>query len=205
MSVTRGRLHWVGCEAPGEFDVAKVFLSYSSRDRELASIIAARLEQAGISVWWDRALLGGDEFRSAILAQLRASSYVVVLWTTHSVRSQWVQDEADEAKSAGRLIPLIHADIQISDVELGFRQLHMLETSDIETLIETVEKKDAAGNIGSLVARKKQGLFLKVMKNPLLYIALSSTLLLYIIFPGFLLGLALGLGFILLLLLWASS
>ena len=185
--------------------MADAFLSYSSRDREIAAIIAHQLEKAGISVWWDRRLVGGDEFRNEILTQLRASRYVVVIWTANSVRSQWVADEADEAKSVRRLIPMVHAGTERSDVPLGFRDLHMISAGDTESLIAAMKGKLDAEDIATLCAKQKPGALRNVLRNPLLYVALSGALLLYIVFPGFLLGILIGICFVLFLLVWISS
>ena len=47
-----------------------VFLSYVTEDRDIADRISRGLEDAGLSVWWDRHLEGGAEFGPEIERQL---------------------------------------------------------------------------------------------------------------------------------------
>ena len=61
--------------------MADVFLSYSRQDLRRAKPIIAALERAGLSVWWDRQLVGGSEFSKEIRGELDAASVVVALWS----------------------------------------------------------------------------------------------------------------------------
>ena len=76
-----------------------VFLSYA---RGIASVcvLAHALESDGWSVWWDRKLVAGEAFDETIERQLAAADSVVVLWSEHSIRSEWVKNEAAAASSA---------------------------------------------------------------------------------------------------------
>lgn len=185
--------------------MGKIFISYSSPDRELAQHIAKLLEDAGHLVWWDAELLGGDEFRAEIANKLRESTHVIVIWTANSVRSTWVQDEAEEAKEAGRLIPVLHPDIKRSDVPLGFRHLHFIPLHEADMIVKSIRSEGDAMSIGSLTAKPKIGYFWKVVKNPILYVALTTALLAYVIFPGFLAGILLGLLVALLFVAWIAN
>ena len=74
--------------------MASIFLSYVHEDLERAASLAARLEQAGHSVWWDRHIKGGREFSGEIETALAAADKIVVLWSERSIHSAWVRDEA---------------------------------------------------------------------------------------------------------------
>lgn len=39
-----------------------LFISYARADRDLAERLANELTSRGLLVWWDRQLLGGDDF-----------------------------------------------------------------------------------------------------------------------------------------------
>src|SRR5438105_5820435 len=78
--------------------MASVFLSYDHEDAERAAPIAAALEKAGHSVWWDRHIHGGAEYNSEIENAVERADVVVVLWSERSVRSAWVRDEAAEGR-----------------------------------------------------------------------------------------------------------
>jgi len=103
--------------------VADVFISYVSQDRAIAAHMARGLEASGLSVWWDRHIRGGAEFSLEIELELDAASVVVVLWSAGSRNSQWVRDEAAEARDKGKLIPLRLDEMQ---PPLGFRQVQSL-------------------------------------------------------------------------------
>ncbi len=104
-----------------------VFLSYAREDRRTAQVLATALVESGASVWWDRQLAGGQDFANVIAAQLAAARLVLVLWSSASVVSGFVRDEAAHARDAGKLLPL-----RIEDVRppLGFGTIHTLDLMD---------------------------------------------------------------------------
>ena len=106
--------------------MARVFLSYAREDLKRAKNVASALEKAGHSVWWDRQLVGGSEYSTAIDAALSDADAVVVLWSKTSVASPWVRDEAAKGRDTGRLVP---ASLDGSEPPLGFRQFHTIELS----------------------------------------------------------------------------
>jgi len=104
----------------------KVFLSYAHADRESISRLAAALEAMGCSVWWDHLIDGGSEFAAAIEQGLKEAERVVVAWSRHSIQSHWVRDEAEYARTEGKLVP-----ISLDGVlpPMGFRQVQSLDFS----------------------------------------------------------------------------
>jgi adenylate cyclase len=104
--------------------VADVFVSYVSADRAIAEKISRGLEEAGLSVWWDRHLQGGVDFGPEIERQLDAAKAVVVLWSVASRESKWVRDEAQQARDDNKLIPVR---LDKSQPPLGFRQAQSLD------------------------------------------------------------------------------
>jgi TIR domain len=73
--------------------MADVYLSYSHRDRVAAERIAAALRGAGLTVWFDPSLRGNDVASEQPHREIASASTVVVLWSAHSVKSEWVQRE----------------------------------------------------------------------------------------------------------------
>lgn len=72
--------------------MASIFLSYDLEDGAHAAPIAAALEDAGHSVWWDRQIHGGAEFNCEIEVAVEQADAVVVLWSERSVKATFVTD-----------------------------------------------------------------------------------------------------------------
>ena len=106
--------------------VPNVFISYSRRDRERVIQLADALQGEGLSVWWDPNLVPGRKFRQMIAEQLAAADCVVVVWTAASLESDWVQDEAEEARVRGVLIPVMMDPVK---APAGFRQVQAADLS----------------------------------------------------------------------------
>lgn len=123
--------------------MADVFLSYSRKDLRRARPVINALEAAGLSVWWDRRLIGGSEFSKEIRDELDKAAAVVALWSSRSVESPWVLDEAGRGRDSGRLVP---ASLDSMEPPLGFGQLHTIDLSNrhsgaLDSLVEAVTAK----------------------------------------------------------------
>ena len=99
---------------------AYVFLSYASSDRDAAQNLAMALARHGWKVWWDRSILPGKTFDQEIEAALDGAGCVIVLWSRHSVQSEWVKTEAAEGARRQVLIPALLEDVTIP---LEFRRI----------------------------------------------------------------------------------
>src|SRR5256885_1678611 len=106
--------------------MASVFLSYDRDDAGKARPIATALEKAGHSVWWDLHVRGGAQFSKVIEEALKAADAVVVLWSSNSIESAWVRDEASAGRDSGRLVPVT---IDGTEAPLGFRQFQTIDLS----------------------------------------------------------------------------
>lgn len=99
--------------------MADVFISYHRDDVARAEPIAIALREWGWSVWWDRNMRAGPSFRRVIAEELERAKCVVVLWSSRSIDSDWVCEEADEARQRGILVPVLLDPVR---PPLGFRQ-----------------------------------------------------------------------------------
>lgn len=104
--------------------MAGVFLSYDRDDGAMVRPIAAALEKAGHSVWWDKHISGGTQYTKEIEQALNSSDVVVVLWTSSSIESPWVRDEAGLGRDRGRLVPI---SVEGTAPPLGFRQYQSID------------------------------------------------------------------------------
>ena len=89
-----------------------VFISYAREDRERARVLAEALQARGWSVWWDRKIIAGQTFDETIEQQLEAARSVVVLWSAHSIASEWVRNEAGVASEREVLVPALIEDVK---------------------------------------------------------------------------------------------
>jgi len=103
-----------------------LFLSYSRADQAFASRLAAALEHGGYTVWWDALIEGGAAYSRSISEALETADAVLVLWSSHSIDSDWVRDEAGQGRERHRLVPL---SIDGSKPPLGFRQYQVIDIS----------------------------------------------------------------------------
>ena len=92
--------------------MADVFLSYSSDDRERIRPIARALEKNGLTVWWDRDIQAGTAYDREIESAIAAAKCVVVIWSRHSIESEYVRSEVDDAANRNILVPVLIEDVQ---------------------------------------------------------------------------------------------
>jgi len=69
------------------------------------------LERCGWSVFWDGDIQPAENWHQSIATKLEAASCTITLWTTNSVRSYWVIEEAMYAHRRGVLLPVLLDDI----------------------------------------------------------------------------------------------
>ena len=106
--------------------MAKLFLSYARTDTDAATKLVTALERVGHEVWWDALIEGGTRYSRSIDEALEAADAVVVLWSSRSVESDWVRDEAALGRDRHRLVPL---SLDGTAAPLGFRQIQTVDIS----------------------------------------------------------------------------
>ena len=124
---------------------ATVFLSHSSDDKEVVREIAAGLHRYRLNVWFDEwEIRAGDSLRKKIFKDgLEACDVFLVLVTTSSLKSNWVQEELDAAfvkavEQSARLIPVVRSNeiIKSLPIELRSRKVTVLnDEQHLEGLI----------------------------------------------------------------------
>lgn len=81
----------------------RVFLSYSSDDRETVAAIAVAYESAGVEHFFDRtSLKSGEEWHPRLLREIDRSDLFHLCWSKAAARSQWVAKEAEHALTRKR-------------------------------------------------------------------------------------------------------
>jgi hypothetical protein len=121
--------------------VADVFLSYAKEDRARARLIAGVLESCGWSVFLDRKIAAGQDWRQTVQSELDGAGAVVVLWSRASVESTWVIEEAERGRA--RLVSVL---IDEATLPMGFTILQAIDligwqggrADDIDKLVAAV-------------------------------------------------------------------
>ena len=131
--------------------MAHLFLSYAREDRECAEVLARALTNHGWSVWWDRLIDVGGRFSTVIEQELSQAKCVIVLWSRHSVKSDWVQSEASDAAQRGILVPVRIEDVRLP---LEFRRLQTADLCDWRKGLESPEFKACLASVEKLVRKK---------------------------------------------------
>jgi len=107
--------------------MSDIFLSYASEDLPRVGILIRALERHGWSVWWDRTILPGRTFDQVIEEALDAARCVIVVWSQHSVNSDWVKTEAAEGARRRILVPVLLDEVRIP---LEFRRIQAARLLD---------------------------------------------------------------------------
>ena len=104
-----------------------IFLSYANEDRSRVEPLVKTLESQGLDVWWDRDIPRGKNFNRVIEEALQKANCAIVVWSTTSVTSEWVFNEASAARKRGILVPVLVDDV---DPPLEFRHLQAARLVD---------------------------------------------------------------------------
>lgn len=97
-----------------------VFISYNHADKKRIRPLVKLIERQDWTVWQDGpGITKGASYRQAINEALKTVRCVVVVWSKHSVTSDFVMDEADIGQQREVLVPIMIDDVEIP---IGFRQ-----------------------------------------------------------------------------------
>jgi hypothetical protein len=107
--------------------MSDLFISYASADRERVAALVQRFEQLGFSVWWDRDIAHGQNYHRVIQQALDQAKCAIVVWSQHSVNSEWVVNEASSARKRNALVPAL---IDSVEPPLEFRHLQTANLRD---------------------------------------------------------------------------
>jgi hypothetical protein len=154
---------------PAQLIAPKVFLSYTSEDKSLASKIAHALQANGIDTWWDEwCITAGDSLRQKIDEGLGNCTHFVVLLTPGSLNKPWVNQEMDSAlvlklkSQVAKFISLRH-ELSVDQLPPLLQGMHSPSIEDFEQDIHQlvndihgITKKPALGPV-VLADRTGQG------------------------------------------------
>lgn len=93
----------------------KVFISHSSKDKRFVRKLKDDLNENSISTWFDEDQLKvGDSLLEKLEDSLEDSTHFMIILSPHSVKSQWVKYELENAiKINQKIIPIKYQDCKI--------------------------------------------------------------------------------------------
>jgi hypothetical protein len=99
------------------------FISYSSKDEELAQRLYADLQSKGVRCWFaPEDMKIGDRFRRRIDEVIRVHDRLLLLLSEHSVTSSWVEKEVETAmESESEQNRTILFPVRLDDAVMGIR------------------------------------------------------------------------------------
>lgn len=142
--------------------MADIFISYKREDILLAKSLAAKLIEAGYTVWWDHDIPAGKDYDRVIEEALNNAGCVIVFWSAASVNSRNVKDEANEGLKRNCLIPVLIGDVR---QPLGFRMIQAIQWSDGRT-IEPMELEELLTQIGQMIGQPDTSSKTTFIKEP---------------------------------------
>src|SRR5258708_31022126 len=86
--------------------MSDIFISYARSTETQAKQVAEALRGLGYGVWRDDELPAHRAYAKVIEERLQAAKAVVVIWSAEAVESEWVQSEADTARTDHKLVQL---------------------------------------------------------------------------------------------------
>src|SRR6516164_8813117 len=130
--------------------MADIFLSYAREDVDRASSLAVALTAEGWSVFWDRHIPPGRTFEDYLEQRVRECRVQIVLWSPHSVASQWVKIEAAFGRDRNVLIPVLIAEAAIP---FGYGHLHAADLTAWAPESKSIAFQELVSAIESLSPR----------------------------------------------------
>ncbi len=136
-----------------------VFLSYSHRNRRVATRLEAELEARNVHVYRDAtSLRAGEAWRAALERAVRSADCVMVLVSPAAVASDWVRREVNWAKAeleAGGLVECIVPLVLPSGGWDDFPELHPFQREDYPRRPDAAFFDRLAAELASIPRRRR--------------------------------------------------
>jgi TIR domain len=131
-----------------------IFVSYAREDQVRVAPLVAALEARGWVVFWDRRIPAGQTWRSHIGRALEKARCVVVAWSEHAIRSEWVIEEADEGKRREVLVPVF---LDAVLPPWGFRGIQAADLSSWSPERPSPDFDSFLADLGAVLGTPQQG------------------------------------------------
>jgi hypothetical protein len=108
----------------------RLFVSYARADRHRVESLATQLRQAGIDVWLDNDLVGGQAWWDRILAQVRSCDALLAAISKASLRSATCRSEREYAARLGKAtLPIVLEAITVDLLPPELAEIQMIDYS----------------------------------------------------------------------------
>jgi len=101
--------------------MADIFLSYKKEDRALVQRVSTSLNALGYTTWWDDRIVPTERWEPTVYQELGKARIVLVLWTSKSLSSAWVREEATRAARSKKLFSVRFEDCKIPEEFQSFQ------------------------------------------------------------------------------------
>ena len=135
--------------------MADIFMSYAREDQARIRDLVSALEGQGWSVFWDRRIPAGKTWQSYIGQALGDAKCMIVAWSRDSIISDWVIEEANEAKKRGLLMPVL---LDPVEPPLGFRGIQAADLTGWKPGSSSTQFDQLAQDIVGLIGGVPRGL-----------------------------------------------
>ena len=118
-----------------------IFISYSKKDSDFAIKLADDLISAGHKVWIDRSLQVGEDWADTIEENLAKALGVIVILSSNSIASKWVQHEGSIAYGLKKPIyPLLISELHAEDLPIwvGKFQYHSFVNVEYQAAFDSL-------------------------------------------------------------------
>lgn len=129
---------------------ADVFISYRRDQREQVLVIAEKLQELGLSVWFDARLEAGTSFDEEINREVRSAKAVFVCWSPDAIQSRWVRAEASIGLERDVLVA---AFLHPTELIPPYNLVHAANLEGWDGSHDATQWRDVLTRIGKLVRR----------------------------------------------------
>jgi hypothetical protein len=123
----------------------KAFISHNAADKETARLLASRLVERGIDVWFDEwQLRPGDSITGGIETGIGECDTFVILWSASAKASRWVGTELRAAvrhrvdDEALRVIPIFIDDTPLPALVADYRGFQLRTLTDLTSIAREI-------------------------------------------------------------------
>lgn len=118
-------------------NIFDIFISYSSKDQQIATTIYKRLTIEGYKVWLDKEeIFAGDSITKKVFTGIENSKNFAIILSSNSTKSHWVEEELYTANikqienKSINILPILYEDCSIPTSLLNKKYANFTESPD---------------------------------------------------------------------------